>query len=133
MGPWCRRPVSGRSQSDAGVVDGARSVPVDPAVVAAIPRDKPWLRAELEREPDGWLLSHDAGSSPLRAKSLGEAVTARPPPGHQCHHPHFPAHTRARHGAHGCRVDVNTTARRGGHTAEVMLRGYSLGAEILVD
>ena len=94
MGPWCRRPVSGRSQSDAGVVDGARSVPVDPAVVAAIPRDKPWLRAELEREPDGWLLSHDAGSSPLRAKSLGEAVTARPPPGHQMPPPTFSgAHT----------------------------------------
>jgi integrase len=115
-------------KSDTAVVDGARTVTLDSSVVAAILRYKAWLRAELEREPDGWLLSHDAGSTPLRAKGLGEAITAL---GRRLGI-NATTHSFRRTSSTelvSAGVDVDTAARRQGHTTEVMLRDYSLGAD----
>ena len=63
-------------KSDTAVEDGARTVRLGPSSVEALLRYKAWLRVVIEREPDGWLLSYDAGNTPMRARSLGESITA---------------------------------------------------------
>lgn len=40
-----------------------------------IERYRDITRNLLRREPDGWLLSYDAGVAPMRAKPLGQAIT----------------------------------------------------------
>ena len=117
-------------KSDTAVVDGARIVRLGPATVEALLRYKAWLRTELEleREPDGWMLSYDAGSTPMRARSLGEAITALGRRlGIKATTQSFRRTSSTELVAAG--VDVDTAARRQGHTTEVMLRDYALGAD----
>lgn len=86
------------------------------------------MRALLNREPKGWLLSHDAGTTPMRAKSLGEQIsTTADDLGLDVTTHRFRKVQATQLVAAG--VDVDTAARRMGHTKEVMLGHYVLGAE----
>ena len=82
--------------------------------------------AKLRVEPDwaGWLLSEDCGRSPLRAKQLGESITAL---GKKAKVP-VTTHAFRRFAATqmvGGGVDVRTAAGRLGHTPEMLLRVYA--------
>jgi integrase len=115
-------------KSDSGSVDGVRSIPFAPDCVELIERYREHLKIEVEREPEGWLLSYDGGVTPLRAKALGERISRLakklgiPATAHSFRRT---ADTQLV----AANVDVDTASRRQGHTKEVMLRHYVLGAD----
>jgi integrase len=77
------------------------------------------------RDPDGWLLSYDAGTTPLRAKSLSEYVTAlgrRQRPAIPVHFHQFRSFAATELVHQG--VDLPTAAGQLGHSAEVMAKSY---------
>jgi integrase len=82
----------------------------------------------LNREPEGWLLSHDAGVTPMRAKALGAAMSKV---GSDCGLDVTTHRFRKVQATQlvAAGVDVDTAARRMGHTKQVMLGHYVLGAE----
>lgn len=86
------------------------------------------MRQLLNREPEGWLLSHDAGRTPMRAKALGAAMAEA---GEQCGLDVTTHRFRKVQATQlvAAGVDVDTAARRMGHTTQVMLGSYVLGAE----
>ena len=81
--------------------------------------------AKLKVEPEwtGWLLSEDCGRSPLRAKQLGEAITAL---GKKAKVP-VTTHAFRRFAATQMLavVDVRTAAGRLGNSPEMLLRKYA--------
>ena len=54
--------------------DGVRSIVLGQLGLGLIERYRDIMREMLRREPEGWLLSYDAGTTPLRAKALGQAI-----------------------------------------------------------
>ncbi len=54
---------------------GRRTIVVDDEVLALLDWFRDQQSALLEREPDGWLLSHDGGDTPLRAKAVTDDVS----------------------------------------------------------
>jgi integrase len=54
--------------------DGVRSIVLGQLGLGLIERYRDIMREMLRREPEGWLLSYDAGATPLRAKALGQAI-----------------------------------------------------------
>ena len=105
----------GPLKSPTGAVDGVRTCHVSADTISALD----WMRAhqktELHREIAGWLLSYDGGSTPLRAKALGVAITAM---GRKCGlkvTPHSFRRTAATELA-ASGVDAATASRRQGHT-----------------
>ena len=54
--------------------DGVRSIVLGQLGLGLIERFRDIMREMLRREPEGWLLSYDAGATPLRAKALGQAI-----------------------------------------------------------
>lgn len=86
------------------------------------------MRDRLSREPAGWLLSEDAGTTPLRAKSLGESISVTAKAlGMEVTTHRFRKVQATQLVASG--VDVDTAARRMGHTKEIMFGHYTLGAD----
>jgi integrase len=53
----------------------ARTVVLGPQGLALFERFRDIQRELLRREPEGWLLSYDAGSTPMKAKALGNAIS----------------------------------------------------------
>ena len=115
-------------KSDTGTVDGKRSIHLGPQTVAVLERFRVRQRETLHREPEGWLLSYDGGHTPLRAKSLSEAI---PKLGKSVgltvtlHSFRRTSDTEL----HAAGVDLDTASRRQGHTTEVMMRHYVQGAD----
>ena len=115
-------------KSDSGTVDGVRIIHFAPFGVDLIERYREHQRAELSCEPEGWLLSYDGGSTPLRAKSLTERISRLGAKlGIDASTHSFRRTSDTQLVAAG--VDVDTASRRQGHTKEVMLRHYVLGAD----
>lgn len=105
-----------------------RTVEFDVLGMALLEGYRSALGERLNREPEGWLLSHDAGTTPMRAKSLGAAISDL---GDRLGHKITP-HSFRRVSATelmAAGVDVDTAARRLGHTTEVMLASYVLGSK----
>lgn len=86
------------------------------------------MRQLLSREPEGWLLSYDAGTTPMRAKSLAAAFADL---GVKCGLDVTTHRFRKVQATQlvAAGVDVDTAARRMGNTKGVMLTHYVLGAE----
>jgi integrase len=115
-------------KSATGSLEGVRTIHLGPQTVGVLERYRARQRAELEREPDGWLLSHDGGATPLRAKALTESVASLGRKlGMDVTVHSFRRTTDTQMIAAG--IDVDTAARRSGHTREVMLRHYVQGAD----
>jgi integrase len=113
---------------DTPKTDEERMVELDALGLGLIEGYRLSTRERLNREPEGWLLSHDAGSTPLKAKALGVAISS------------LGATLSLTVTTHSFRrvaatelvaagVDVDTAARRLGHTTEVMLSSYVLGSK----
>src|ERR1017187_7168529 len=107
---------------------GERSVMLGDAGVALLERYRHDLRLMTGREPDGWLLSYDAGVTPLQVKALSLRIKRL---GKRCgidvttHSFRKLAATQLM----AAGVDVDTGARRMGHTPQIMLDTYVLGAD----
>jgi integrase len=106
---------------------GVRDVPVDEYAMAFLDLYRTAMTDLFGYEPDGWLLSYDGGHNPLRAKSFGEKVAdlARTAGVKGTLHS-FRKFTTTQLIAGG--VDVDTAARRMGHSKQVMMGVYSLGS-----
>jgi integrase len=108
--------------------DGPRTVVLGEVGMALIIRYRRLMGELLNREPNGWLLSHDAGTTPLRAKALGAAISRLGTSlGIEVSTHSFRRASATELMASG--VDVDTSARRLGHTTEVMLQSYVLGSD----
>jgi integrase len=115
-------------KSDTGTIDGARTIPLGPEAVDTLQRYRVIHGDLLDHEPDGWLLSYDGGSTPIRAKTLGERVTRLGRKlGIEVSLHSFRRTADTQLVAAG--VDVDTAARRSGHTREVMFKHYVQGAD----
>jgi integrase len=115
-------------KSDTGAMDGARIIDFAPGATDLLERYRQKQADDLGIEPDGWLLSYDGGSTPLRAKALTERVSRLGMTMGIDVSPHsFRRTADTQLVAAG--VDVDTASRRQGHTKEVMLRHYVLGAD----
>ncbi len=118
----------GQTLSEPKSDQGRRVMTLGNAGVALVERYRSIIAEKLGQEPEGWLLSPDGGTSPMRAKGLGESITALgrrlgiPVTTHS-----FRKVASTQLVAAG--VDVDTSARRMGHTKEVMLGSYVLGAD----
>ena len=55
--------------------EGVRSIVLGQLDLDLIERYREIMREMLRRELEGWLLSYDAGVTPMRAKALGQAIT----------------------------------------------------------
>jgi integrase len=108
--------------------DGVRSIVLGQLGLGLIERYRDIMREMLRREPEGWLLSYDAGATPLRAKALGQAIAGLGKGlGLDVTTHSFRRVSATQLVAAG--IDVDTAARRMGHTKEVMLASYVLGAD----
>jgi integrase len=108
--------------------DGVRTVVLGTLGLGLIERYRDIMREMLRREPEGWLLSYDAGVTPMRAKALGQAISNLGKGlGLNVTTHSFRRVSATQLVAAG--VDVDTAARRMGHTKEVMLASYVLGAD----
>ena len=109
--------------------DGPRTVVLGEVGMALIIRYRRLMGELLNREPNGWLLSHDAGNH----SPDGPRPSEPPSPGwvrlwvSKSLRIPFVVHRRPKLIASG--VDVDTSARRLGHTTEVMLQSYVLGSD----
>jgi integrase len=103
-----------------------RSIVLGQFGLGLIERYRDIMREMLRREPEGWLLSYDAGATPLRAKALGQATAGFGKGlGLDVTTHSFRRVSATQLVAAG--IDVDTAARRMGHTKEVMLPSYVLG------
>ena len=108
--------------------EGVRSIVLGRLGLDLIERYRDIQRELLRHEPDGWLLSYDAGVTPMRAKALGQAITDLGKGlGLKVTTHSFRRVSATQLVAAG--VDVDTAARRLGHTKEVMLESYVLGTD----
>ena len=105
-------------KSDTGSVEGIRTVCLGDKSTAVLERWRQWRPGD----GDGWIVSHD-GNTPMRAKTLGEAISKLGKKyGVKVSAHSFRRTTSTQMVAAG--IDVGTVARRGGHTREVMLAHY---------
>ena len=105
-----------------------RTVALGADGVAFVEAYKERMKAKLRREPDGWLLSEDAGITPVKAKGLGASI------GRLAKNLGIDATTHTfRHVSASelamAGVDRKTAADRLGHTPEVMDAVYLHGAD----
>jgi integrase len=107
---------------------GDRKVYLGEVGLALIERYRNVMRTMLNREPEGWLLSYDAGATPLRAKALSERISTLAKKVDLDVTTHSLRKVQATQLV-AAGVDVDTAARRMGHTKEVMLADYLLGSE----
>jgi integrase len=108
--------------------DGVRSIVLGQLGLGLIERYRDIMREMLRREPEGWLLSYDAGVTPIRARALGQAISDLGKGlGLEVTTHSFRRVSATQLVAAG--IDVDTAARRMGHTKEVMLASYVLGAD----
>ena len=108
--------------------EGVHTIVLGQLGLDLIERYRDIMRELLRREPDGWLLSYDAGATPIRAKALGKAITDLGKGLGLIVTTHsFRRVSATQLVAAG--VDVDTAARRLGHTKEVMLESYVLGTD----
>ena len=114
------------SERTKSSVDG-RTVHLGAVGMALVEQYRDILRELVNREPEGWFLSHDAGTTPMSYRALGPAISeAGKFVGRE-----VTTHTFRRVSATelmAAGVDADTGARRMGHTTEVMLADYVLGA-----
>ncbi len=115
-------------KSETGALDGKRTIALGAETIAVLERFREHQRSTLEIEPEGWLLSHDGGSTPLNAKVLGMSITKLARKMDLKVTTHSFRRTSATQIV-GAGVDVDTASRRLGHTKQVMLRDYVLGAD----
>jgi integrase len=101
----------------------ARTVHIGEEGVASLLRYKALKAAQLGWEPDGWLLSHDGGITPMRAKSVTAYFSTLAKRAGVDAHLHTLRHWSAtelnRQG-----VDLPTAAAQLGHTTTVMAKVY---------
>jgi len=118
----------GQHLGDPKSEDGKRTVTLDADGMGIIERYRYLLAEITDHEPFGWILSPEGTETPLRAKTLGYWITD------------LGAKIGLKVTTHSFRrvaatelvaagVDVDTAARRMGHTKEVMLGSYVLGAD----
>ena len=108
--------------------DEVRTVVLDTLGLGLFERYRDIQRTLLHREPQGWLLSYDAGVTPLKSTALGNAISALAKRlGLEVTTHSFRRVSATQLVAAG--VDVDTAARRMGHTREVMFSAYVLGAD----
>jgi integrase len=108
--------------------EGVRTITLGHLGLDLIERYRDIMRDLLRREPDGWLLSYDVGVTPKRAQALGQAITELGNGlGLKVTTHSFRRVSATQLVAAG--VDVDTAARRLGHTKEVMLASYVLGTD----
>ena len=100
-----------------------RTVFIGAEGIALLKGYKAAKRAEVGREPDGWLLSPDAGTTPLRAKSVTDYVTRLGKRLKIPVHFHSLRHMAATELAHAG-VDLPTAAAQLGHSPAVMASTY---------
>jgi integrase len=108
--------------------EGVRSIVLGQLGLDLIERYRDIMREMLRRDPDGWLLSYDAGATPMWAKALGQTI-ADLGKGLGLE---VTTHSVRRVSATqlvAAAVDVDTAARRPGHTKEVMLASIVLGTD----
>ena len=108
--------------------DGPHTVVLGEVGMALITRYHHLIGELLNREPKGWLFSHDAGTTPLRAGALGVAISRLGSSlGIDVSTHSFRRVSGSELMASG--VDVDTSSRGLGHTTEVMLESYVLGSD----
>jgi integrase len=118
----------GQTLSEPKSAIGKRVMSIGPEGLAVLERYKVTMTEVLGAEPEGWLLSPDGGRSPMRAKALGDQVTNLAGRlGLKVTTHSFRKVSSTQLVASG--VDVDTAARRMGHTKEVMLAHYVLGSD----
>ena len=119
--------VGGQYLTTPKSADGERSVVLGEAGLALLERYRARAAEHWGLEPAEWILSPD-GISPYRAKSLGYQITALGERlGLEVTTHSFRRASATQLVASG--VDVDSAARRLGHTKEVMLGSYVLGAD----
>ena len=109
--------------------DESRMVVLGPLGLGIFERYRSIQRELLRREPDGWLLSHDAGTTPLKARALGLAISTL---AKECGLPEVTTHSFRRASEPqlvAAGIDIDTAARRMGHSPEVMMGSYVMGAD----
>ncbi len=119
---------SGVYLSEPKSAAGRRTAYLGADGLAVLSRYRSIWRAELGADPEGWLLSYDGGQTPIRPKALGGAIAAV---GRRIGIT-VTTHSLRRVSATelvAAGVDVDTASRRLGHTKEVMLGHYVLGAD----
>ncbi|MGO8870565.1 MAG: tyrosine-type recombinase/integrase, partial [Acidimicrobiales bacterium] len=122
----CRQWVPGKGGqhlTDETKTGKARTVHIGTAGVALLERYKATLTDRVGHEPDGWILSYNGGTTPMRAKSLTEYVSKL------AKRVKVPAHLHTlRHWAStemvAQGVDLPTAAARSGHSVGVMAETY---------
>lgn len=116
-------------KSETGADDGVRTVYVGPGVFTVLDRYRAHMKDLVGREPEGWLISYDAGTTPMHAKAfariLSELCKRAGVEGVTTHS--FRKVTANELIAAG--VDPDAAARRMGHTTQVMLNTYVKGAD----
>jgi integrase len=114
-------------KSETGTDDeGRRTVTLAPEVVDLIERYRDWQHGHLGYEPDGWMLSEDGGTTPLRAKTVTENTTALARKlGLNISLHNFRKFHQTQIVSAG--VDVDTAGRRAGQSPEILLRHYAQG------
>ena len=116
-------PLKGRDGGDAKTLSlGAGGVAILRRYWEAL--DARASELGIERDPAGWLLSHDCGHTPMNAKGLGHSITAL---GQRAGLPvttHYLRYFAATQMV-GAGVDIRTAAGRLGHTPEMLLRVYA--------
>ena len=106
---------------------GVRVIDLDDLMLGIFDRYRIMVTGIVGFEPEGWLLSDDGGTTPLRAKTLGQRIKVLAEACDVKATTHtFRKVTATQLVAAG--VDVDTASRRMGHTKEVMFGSYSLGA-----
>ena len=110
-------------KSETGAVEGVRTVHLGDRSVALLERWRKWQGGP----EDGWIVSHD-GDTPMRAKSLTEAIAKL---GRRLGIKVSPHSFRRTADTQlvAADVDVDTAARRQGHTTAVMVKHYLAGAD----
>lgn len=120
----------GQHLADPKSADGKRTVYVGDEGIAMIERYRGLLGELTDHDPFGWMLSPEGTEKPMRAKLLALHITEL---GGKLDPPiKVTTHAFRRMAATeliAAGIDVDTAARRMGHTREVMFGSYVLGSE----
>jgi len=116
-------PIQGGQHLTTPKTGKARTVFIGLEGVAILNRYFDLKREQIGHDPDGWLLSLDGGSTPLRAKSLTEYVTRLGKRLKIPVHFHSLRHFAATELVHGG-IDLPTAAGQLGHSPGVMAGVY---------
>src|SRR5664280_1560944 len=114
----------GQHLTDETKTGKARTVNIGAPGVELLERYWDTKKAQIGRDPEGWLLSYDGGTTELRAKSVTEYVSRL---AKEQGLPHVHLHTfrhwkQSEMSARG--VDLATAADQGGHSIGVMATTY---------